>query len=100
MYYKAVNKFSLEEAKHKIENVLKEAFENKIISKEEYNVLNLEAKNSATFYCNFQVHKQKEHDKIPPVRPIISGSGGITENISLYVEHHIKRLSTLHPSYL
>ena len=87
-------------AKDKIKNVLKEAFENKIISKEEYNVMNPEEKNPATFYCNFKVHKQKEHYKIPPVRPIISGSGGITENISLYVEHHIKRISTLPPSYL
>ena len=62
--------------------------------------MNPKAKNPATFYCNFKVHKQQEHNKTPPVRPIISGSGGITENISLYVEHHIKSMSILHPSYL
>ena len=62
--------------------------------------MNPKAKNPITFYCNFKVNKQKEHNKVPPVPPIISGSGGITENISLYVEHHIKRISTLHSSYL
>ena len=44
--------------------------------------------------------QEKNHDNIPPVRPIISGSGAITENISVYVDHHIKDLSTKHKSYL
>ena len=52
------------------------------------------------WYCNFKVHKKNNHDNIPPVRPIISGSGAITENISLYVDHHIKDLATKHKSYL
>ena len=56
--------------------------------------------NASTFYCNFKVHKQKEHNEVPPVRPIISGSGSITENISLFIEHHIKDTSMKHKSYL
>ena len=63
--------------------------------------MNPQKKDPAVFYCNFKVHKQKEHDNsVPPVRPIISGSGSITENISLYVEHFIKETSTKHASYL
>ena len=31
---------------------------------------------------------------------MISGSGAITENISLFVEHHIKHISTTHHTYL
>ena len=46
--------------------------------------MNPEFKDQAKFYCNFKVHKNKYHNTIPPVRPIISASGGITENISLY----------------
>ena len=46
------------------------------------------------------MHKETEHNNVPPVRPIISGLGAITENISLFVEHHIKETSTKHPSYL
>ena len=34
------------------------------------------------------------------MRPIISGSGSITENIGVYVEHHIHNLSTSHKSYI
>ena len=44
-----------------------------------------------------KVRKQTEHNKIPPVRPKVSGSGEITENISLYLEHHIKETSLKHP---
>ena len=100
MYYTAANEFALEEAKTKIISVLKEALENNIITKEEYAEMNPEDRNPAKFYCNYKEHKKKIHDNIPPVRPIISGSGAITENISVYVDHHIKDLSTKHKSYL
>ena len=40
------------------------------------------------------------HDQIPPVKPIISGAGSITESIGVYVEHHINKISTTHPSYI
>ena len=57
-------------------------------------------KEAAWFYCNLKVHKQTEHNTIPPVLLIISGSGAVIENISLYLEHHIKETSLKHPSYL
>ena len=63
--------------------------------------MNPQKKNPDVFYCNFKVPKQSEYGKNnPPVWPIISGSGAITENIGLYVEHHIKEKSIKHPSYL
>ena len=37
---------------------------------------------------------------MPPPRPIDSGSGSITENISLFVNTHKKDLANKHPSYL
>ena len=99
MYYTAVNEFALEEAKSKIIETLELALNKEIITKEEFGHMNPECKDQAKFYCNFKVHKTKDHNTIPPVRPIISASGGITENISLYLEHHIKDLSMMHPSY-
>ena len=57
-------------------------------------------KKPAKFYQMFKVHKNHEIGKAPPERPIISGSGSFTENISLFVEHHIKNLSNKHPSSL
>ena len=77
---------------------MKEALEDKIITKEEYSEMNPDGKNAAKFYCNFKVHKP--HENIPPERAIFSGSGSITENISIYVDHHIKEIATKHASYL
>ena len=57
-------------------------------------------KNVGKFYQLFKVHKKSEPGSLPPGRPIISGSGSLTENISKFVEHHLKDLATTHPSYL
>ena len=57
-------------------------------------------KGAAKFYEIFNVHEKHEERKAPPERPIISGSGSMTENIGLYFEHHTKELANKHPSYL
>jgi hypothetical protein len=57
-------------------------------------------KTAARFYATFKVHKNHETGKAPPERPIISGNGSITENISAYVDHHIKSLAVKHFSFL
>ena len=56
-------------------------------------------KNLSKFYCNFKIHKPHDPLGTPPVRPIISGSGSITENISIYVEHYIKEISMQHRAF-
>ena len=68
------------------------------ITKEKYTAMKPEDKNSARFYCNFKVHKP--HENILPEIAIISGSGSITENISIFVDHHIKDIATKHSTYL
>ena len=62
--------------------------------------MNPEDKNPAKFYCNCKIHKQHTKGTTPPPRTIISGSGSITENIGIYVENHINKISTEHPTYL
>ena len=57
-------------------------------------------KKPSKFYCNFKVNQEHTPNETPPPRPIISASGSITENIGLYVEHHIKELATKHKSFL
>ena len=57
-------------------------------------------KRGLPFTAIFKVHNETEHNNVPPVRAIISGSGSITENISLYVEHHNQHLSSTHETYL
>ena len=100
MYYKKEDEFALERAKRHITSKLKEALDNNIISKDEFQAMDPEDKNPSKFYCLFKVHKEHPHKEAPPPRPIISGSGSITEQMSLYVEHHIKNISTQHAAYL
>lgn len=99
-YYKEVNKATLEEASSKIKLLLDEGFDNQLLSKQEYEAMCPEGKNASKFYCNFKVHKEHEHGEIPPVRSIVSCSGGLLENPSAFVEHHIKEQGTNHKTYL
>ena len=98
-YYCKVGEEFLEKAKSEILNVLKRAADDKIISSEEFDGMDPTGKGAATFYQLFKVHKPHQEGRAPPERPIISGSGSITEGISQYVQHHIKDLSVQHPSY-
>ena len=100
MYYEKVEDIQILQAKNKIKHVLEEALEKQTISKEEFNAMEPDEKNPSKLYCNFKIHKPHTEKENPPPRPIISGSGSITENISVYVEHHIKELSTQHQTYL
>ena len=89
-YYIKANSSTVREAKDKIKNLLEEGYNNNILNKEEYDAMDPEKKNPSTFYCTFKVHKPHKEGDTPPERPIISGSGSITENPSLYIEHHLK----------
>ena len=62
--------------------------------------MNPKDKYPSRFYCNCKLHKKHEHGQTPPERPIISGSGSLTEGIRMCVNHHIKETGTKHPTYL
>ena len=97
-YYKKVTETVLKDAKDKIMKVLQSGYNNEIITKQEYEAMCPESKTPSKFYCNFKVHKPHTH--IPPVRPIISGSGSILENPSKFVDFHLKHIATKHKSYI
>ena len=99
-YYCKVDEDTIEVANTKIRNLIEEGFDNEYLNKEEFTAMDPEEKGPGKFYQLFKVHKHHTPGETPPERPIISGSGSITENISLFVEHHIKNLSNKHPSYL
>ena len=99
-YYIRVKEIELEMTKSKIRNIIQEGFENKILSKEEYEAMSADDKDPAKFYCTFKVHKKHEPMTAPPPRPIVSGSGSVTENIGAFVDHHIKDIAKQHQSYL
>ena len=99
-YYIKVGGEAFEEAQEKISKLLEEGVENEYLSKNEFEAMQPSEKGPARFYQLFKVHKPHEPGMAPPERPIISGSGSITENLSLFVDHFIKDISTKHPSYL
>ena len=93
LYYSEVTDLKLEKAKQDMNNVL-----NLGLAKLEYDAMNPEDRKAGRFYCNFKVHKA--HDHLPALRPIISGSGSITENIGLFVEQHFKHIATTHDTFI
>ena len=86
-FYSKVEADDVDKAKYNIIKILQEAFDNDIISKEEYEAMDQSAYNVGIFYMNFRVHKP--HDTIPPERPIVSGCCSIISNIEKYVDFHI-----------
>ena len=57
-------------------------------------------KKAGRFYQLLKVHKDFTGAKIQDGRPIISGCGSITKNLSLFVDTHTKDLVKTIPSYL
>ena len=84
----------------KIMEILKDGLEKEWITKSEYEHMSPQGKNVGRFYQLFKVHKKTESGNLPPSRPIVSGSGSLTENVSMFVEHYLKNLAVTHPSYL
>ena len=80
--------------------IWKEGLDSKILTKEEFSAMVPMNMNIAKFYAIFKVHKPHQENSAPPLRPIVSGSGSITENWGIYVDHHIKEVASNHESYL
>ena len=92
-YYKQVDYSSLDEGKQQIKSLLQEGLDNNIITKEQFLEMDPDAKNPAHFYCLFKVHKEHARMSPPPVRPIITQSGSITENPGMFVEYYLNTYS-------
>ena len=99
-YYSIVNVLEVEKTKTKITETIKEAYEENIISKSEFEAMKPDDKVVGRFYCNFKVHKAHKNNELPPERPIVSQSGSICENIAAFVEHHIHHIGNKHKSFI
>jgi hypothetical protein len=99
-YYLMVDDIELEKTKSKIRNIVQEGLENDILSKEEHDAMIADDREAAKFYCTVKVHKKHEPMTAPPPRPIVSGSGSITEKIETFVDFHTKEITNKHQSYL
>ena len=100
-YYKRAQKQDLEKAKEAILKLVEEGFNNNILTQNEYLAMKPEEDaKPGRFYATLKVHKDHEEGKAPPVRPIVSQSGSLTENIALFVETHLKEAARKHNTYL
>ena len=99
-YYSNVDDLAEERVKTKIRKILKDMLEKNVISKSEFDAMNADDKTPGRFYSNFKIHKPHKHGEPPPVRPIISGAGSITEGIATFVEFFIHKIATTHETYL
>ena len=91
----------LETAKKEILAVLNEALKANVITEDEYKHMNpMNDKKAARTYMLFKVHKAHQEGSAPPERPVISGSGSITENPSKFCQHYMKQVSKDHASFL
>ena len=87
-------------AKTEIKKLIDEGLNTNIITQEEYNAIDPRDKDVARFHCNFKVNKSYELKTASPSRATINGSGSITENASLFLQHHITDILTTHPPYI
>ena len=99
-YYTPSTSTELQKVKKHIVNTLKNAKEQGWISKDEFTMMDPTDAGAGRFYEIFKVHKEHAPGTIPPARPIISGNGSITENLSRFVDFHAKPLVKDLPSYI
>ena len=99
-YYTYSSEKELKETQSKILNTLQSGLDNKWISKDEYTAMDPSDSGPGKFYQIFKVHKPHPPLSLSPGRPIISGRGSITENISRFVDFHAKPMVDQLPSYI
>ena len=90
----------MDQVKQRIKNLLDEGVEKEFISKNDAKAMDPKDVSVGKFYQMFKVHKKHTPPNTPPERPIISGSGSMTENIGKFTDYHLKPVANKHQSYL
>ena len=99
-YYKKTTSQEFNKLKQSISAVLNIGKEREYLSNAEFKAMLPTEKGSGRFYQLFKVHKSYPEGSLPPGRPIVSGNGSVTENISKFVDFHSKCLTKNVPSFI
>lgn len=100
-YYKEINLTDMDNAKEKIIDLLKLAFDNEFISENDHKWMLPDTEAIlARFYALFKVHKPYEKRAAPDVMPLVNCPGSMMENIGIFVENYTKSHVTSHALYL
>ncbi|XP_063800256.1 mucin-5AC-like [Pseudophryne corroboree] len=68
-----------------------------VITKDEFDFINIEHPTIPTIYCLPKIHK---NPVCPPGRPIVSGVNSVTSNLSMLLDHYLQPLVKCTKSYL
>ena len=94
-HYKPLDSDPTSDFSSQIQSTLDDMKDREHLSRKAHKFLSPINTKPARFYLLPKIHKPGN-----PGRPILSGNGSPTENISLYVDHYIKPLVSLAPSYI
>jgi len=97
-YYETVSQRSLTDGLQLVKEAVESGVQDGILQKEEANAMIPDEAKPGRLYGLAKDHKK--YDKIPPFRPIVSGSGSLTENISKFVDFHAKPIVSELPSFI
>ena len=94
-HYQLLNSDPTTDFSAQIQSTLDDMKDRECLSQKAHKFLSPINTKAARFYLLPKIHKPGN-----PGRPILSGNGSPTENISLYVDHFLKPLVSLAPSYI
>ena len=100
LFYDLIDEKTFLRAKKSILELVNVGKEKDLLSPDEVSAMDPSNKVPAKFYNIFKVHKEHAPGSVPPCRPIVSGNNSHTENISKFVDFHIKKLVPNIPSYI
>lgn len=87
-YYKLLTNDPSTKFSDEYHRLINDAYSTNILSKNEYKFLTIENPVMSIFYFLPKIHKNLTN---PPGRPIISGIGSLTSNLSQYVDRHLQK---------
>ena len=97
-YYQTVTQNALTCGLKTLKEIIADGLEKEYLKPEEAEAMIPSESKPGRLYGLAKDHK--DYDHIPPFRPIVSGSGSLTENISKFVDFHAKPLVTNLPSFI
>lgn len=98
-WYKLIPRLLIEKFDKEFYSLVDSAYLYNTINKQTWDYIRASHSSISTFYSLPKIHKDKEH---PPGRPIVSGRGGLTENLSRFIDGLLRPMVTnlLHSGYI
>lgn len=97
VWHAPVTKSKIDKFEQEFYQLVVIAFQNNLISKNVWEFIRIPFPRTPTFYALPTLHKSMLH---PSGRPIISGNGSLTQNLSKFIDSHLRPHMFNVPSYI